>query len=192
MKEAARDLLSLGLAIGMPAVLFLILQALEDVDDIFKPASLVPGIILFGFAMITFSSAMTLAQDRETDFLARLLTTPLRSNDFVAGYSLPYLLVAISQAAVIFVIGGFLGLEISGSVGLVVLIFLFMAIWYVGMGMIIGTLFPYKAVSGVWSAVLILTIFGGAWFDLEAFPACSGPPQTCFPSPVGSMRPVQS
>jgi ABC-2 type transport system permease protein len=170
LSEAARDPLSLGLAVAMPTVLFVILQALKDLDAIFTPASLAPGIVLFGYAMITFSAAMTLGQDRETDLFARLLTAPLRSNDFVASYSLPYLALAIFQAAVIFVIGGFLGLESEGNLGLVVLVLAIMAIWYVGMGMVLGSLVPYKAVSSVWAAILLLTIFGGAWFDLGAFP----------------------
>lgn len=170
MKEAARDPLSLGLAVAMPVVLFLILQALQDLDPIFAPASLAPGIILFGFAMITFSSAMTLGLDRETDLFARLLTAPLRAGGFVTGYSLPYLLLALLQAAVILLIAALLGLESAGNLGVVAVVLLLMAVWYIATGMILGSTVPYKAVSSVWAAVLILTIFGGAWFDLGAFP----------------------
>lgn len=170
LKEAARDPLSLGLAVAMPTLLFVILQALEDLDPIFGPASLAPGIVLFGFAMITFSAAMTLGQDRESDFFARLLTAPLRPSELAASYSLPYLALAACQAMVILLIGSLLGLESSGNPGLVVLVVAVMAIWYVAVGMALGALIPYKAVSSVWAAVLVLTIFGGAWFDLGAFP----------------------
>ena len=170
LKETIRDPLSLGLAIGMPTLLFVIFQALQDLDPIFAPASLVPGIVLFGFAMLTFSLAMTLGLDRDTDFFARLLTAPVRSGEFVAAYSLPYLPVAILQVAVVFVIGAFVGLESEGCLGLALLILLVMAIWYIAMGMILGSVFPYKGVSSGWAVVLLLTIFGGAWFDLGAFP----------------------
>jgi ABC-2 type transport system permease protein len=68
-----------------------------------------------------------------------------------------------------------LGLGIEGSAVIVVLVLLAMAFLYVGMGMIIGALVPYKAVTGPWMAVLLLTIFGGTWVNLEDI---GGPFQT--------------
>jgi ABC-2 type transport system permease protein len=162
-----RDWLSLGVNVALPVVLLLVLQALEGVDDFFAPSSLAPGVVLFGFAMLTMTSAMALAQDRESSLFARLLTTPLRANDFVAAYSVPYVVVAAIQAIGVYAIGFALGLRIEGNIGIIILILLLMAMWYVGMGMIIGALVPYKAVTGPWTAVLLLTIFGGTWVNLE-------------------------
>jgi len=162
-----RDWLSLGLNVALPALMLLVLQALEGVDAFFSPTSLAPGIAVFGFAMLTMTSAMALAQDRESSLFARLLTTPLRAKDFVLAYSVPYVAVAIIQAVIVFIIGAFFGLEMAGNAGLVFLILLVMAIWYVGMGMILGSLLPYKAVSAGWTVVLLLTIFGGTWVNLE-------------------------
>jgi ABC-2 type transport system permease protein len=162
-----RDWLSLGVNIALPVVLMLVLQALEGVDDFFAPTSLAPGVVLFGFAMLTMTSAMVLAQDRESSLFARLLTTPLRANDFVIAYSAPYVVVAILQAIGVFAIGVVLGLGTEGNAAIVVLALLLMALWYVGMGMIIGALLPYKAVTGPWTVVLLLTIFGGTWVNLE-------------------------
>jgi len=129
-----RDWLSLGLNVALPALMLLVLQALEGVDAFFSPTSLAPGIAVFGFAMLTMTSAMALAQDRESSLFARLLTTPLRAKDFVLAYSVPYVAVAIIQAVIVF---------------------------------IIGALLPYKAVSAGWTVVLLLTIFGGTWVNLE-------------------------
>lgn len=167
-KEVWRDPLSLGITIALPVVLLLVLQAFGEFEEVFKPTSLAPGIALFGFVMLMFSSAMILSRDRDSSLFPRLLTAPLRSNDFVAAYSLPYLLVAIMQAVALFVIGAFLGLEISGNVGLVVLVLLAMAVFYVGLGMILGSLLPLGPLSGAYAVILLLTIFGGAWMDLEA------------------------
>jgi len=163
-----RDWLALGVNIALPAAMLVILQALEDVDAFFSPTSLVPGICLFGFAMLTMVSAMALAQDRESAMFERLLSTPLRSNQFVAGYSVPYLGVAAVQAALVFVIALPFGITMRGNAGIVALFLFLMAIWYVAVGMILGSVLPYVAVSGVWSAILILTIFGGTWVNLEA------------------------
>jgi ABC-2 type transport system permease protein len=167
-KEVWRDPLSLGITIGLPVVLLLILQALKNVDSFFEASSLVPGIVLFGFVMLMFSAAMSLSRDRESALFARLLTAPIGSTDFVAAYSLPYLVVAVLLGLALFVIGLFLGLTVEGSVVLVFLIVFVMAIFYVAMGMLLGALLPLAPLSGAYAVVLLLTVFGGAWMDLQA------------------------
>jgi ABC-2 type transport system permease protein len=169
LKEVLRDPLSLGIAIALPMVLLLTLQALGGSDDtsFLAPTRLTPGIILFGFVMVMFSSAMILARDRETSLLARLLTAPVRAREFVSGYSLPYLLVAAVQAIVLMVVGAILGLSSAGSVALVAVVFALMAVFFVALGMIFGATLTVAQTSGAYALVLMLTIFGGAWFDLE-------------------------
>jgi len=168
LKEAVRDPLSLGLVLGLPLLMLVVLQALKNVDAFFAPTSLAPGVALFGFVMLMFSAAMTLTKDRETALFSRLLTTPLTPNEFAGGYSMPYLPVAVIQAAVIFGAGALFGLEIAGNVGLVALVLLIMAIQFIALGMIMGALFTSKQVPFVYMVILLLTIFGGAWMDIEA------------------------
>jgi ABC-2 type transport system permease protein len=166
-KETLLDYLSVGLVIIFPPVLLLILQAIGAVDPFFTATNLAPGIVLFGFALLSLSSGMLLAKDRESALLSRLLTAPLRANDFIMAYSLPYLPIAIIQIIMVFAVAAPIGLEISGNAGLVFLILFIMAIGYIGLGMILGTVFSYKTVSIAWIAVNLLTVFGGAWFPLE-------------------------
>jgi len=168
-KEMFLDYLSLGLTIAFPPVLLLILSPIGRLDSSFLPTNLAPGITLFGFVMLQFSSAMLLAKDRDTAFLSRLLTAPLRANDFISAYSLPYLPVAIIQMVLVFAIAALLGLEIFGNLGIVFLVLFVMSIGYIGLGMVAGSLFTYKQVPGFYTVVLLLTIFSGAWFDLEVF-----------------------
>lgn len=168
LKEVLRDPLSLGIAIALPLLLLVTLQALGGEETPYmSPTLLTPGIVLFGFVMVMFSSAMILSKDRETALLARLLTAPLRSNEFVTGYSVPYLLVAIMQWVVLMVVGVVFGLTIAGPMAAVVLVFALMAIFYVALGMILGATLTVAQTSGAYAVVLLLTIFGGAWFDLE-------------------------
>lgn len=166
--EVWRDPLSLALTIGLPVGMLLVLQLLSGVDDFFTATSLAPGVILFGLVMLMFSAALALSRDRENALFSRLLTSPLRSSDFVAGYSIPYLPVAVIQGIVLFGIGAFFGLEMHGNVGLVFVILFVMAIMYIAFGMILGAVFSTKTVTFPYMAILLLTIFGGAWMDLEA------------------------
>ena len=168
LKEVLRDPLSLGIAIALPLLLLMTLQALGGEETPYMtPTLLTPGIILFGFVMVMFSSAMILSKDRETALLARLLTAPLRSNEFVTGYSVPYLLVAAMQGIILMVVGVVLGLAVAGPVAAAVLVFALMAVFYVALGMIFGATLTVAQTSGAYAVVLLLTIFGGAWFDLE-------------------------
>ena len=164
LKELYRDPLHIGLTIGLPVAIMLILQA---IPDWFSTAFLAPGIALFGFALMTDSAGMILARDRERALFSRLLTAPLRAIDFISAYSLPYLLVAIIQIAVVFAIAGLLGFDMYGNIGFVFLILFVMSIGYIGLGMILGSLFTYTQAPIVWIVVMLLTIFGGTWLDLE-------------------------
>lgn len=170
-----RDWLSLGVNVALPVAMLLVLQALKSVDEFFAPASLAPGIVLFGFVMLTMTSAMALAQDREHSLFDRFLTTPLRANDFVVAYSVPYIAVCLIQAILVFGVAVVLGMRSEGNVGLVAAVLLLMAVLYVGLGMAIGALVPYRIVTGPWTVALLLTIFGGTWVNLEAI---GGPFQT--------------
>jgi ABC-2 type transport system permease protein len=161
-----RDSLSLGVNVALPIALLLVLQALEGVDEFFAPASLAPGVVLFGYAMLTMTSAMSLAQDRESSLFARLLTTPVRANEFVVAYSVPYLAIAAIQALLVYAVAVPLGAGTEGSPLWLVVVLALMAVLYVGLGMLIGATVPYKAVTGPWMVVLLLTIFGGTWVNL--------------------------
>ncbi len=167
LKEIFRDPLSLGLAVALPIGLFLILQTLGKLEAIFTATMLAPGIVLFGFVMITFSSGFLLARDRESALLTRMLTAPLRASDFILAYSLPFIPVGILQIAGIYGIGSFLGLRVAGSAALVFSILLIMCCGYIGLGMIMGALVSSKHVGFVYMIVLFPTIFSGAWVPVD-------------------------
>lgn len=166
VKEVARDPLSLGITVALPIALLLIFQIFAQFDPIFAPGALTPGIVLVGLVMLMFSAAMILARDRETALFDRFLTAPLRSDQFVAGYTLPYIPIAIVQAAALFGIGAALGMTFEGNAIIVILVILLMAAFYVGLGMLMGSLLTVRQVPLVYTVVLLLTIFGGAWMDL--------------------------
>ncbi|MDJ0767937.1 MAG: ABC transporter permease [Ilumatobacter sp.] len=167
LKEVLRDPLSLGLLIALPALMLLVLQSLDGVDDFYSPTMLAPGIALFGFVMLMFSSSMVMARDRESSLFPRLLTTPLRPVEFITAYSLPFVAVAIVQGLVVYAIAAALGIDMEGSPLLVVLVLMLIVFFFVALGMIAGSRFGVAALSGAYSVVLLLTIFAGTWFDLE-------------------------
>ncbi len=184
VKEVERDPLNLGMTLVLPPALIVVLDALGGDDvEFLSPTMLAPGVALFGFVMLMFSSALILARDRESALLPRMLTAPLSSRDFVGGYSIPYLGVAVVQTLVVFGVAALLGASTEGSVLPIALVLILMAIFYVGLGMAFGSLLGVTALSGAYTVILLLTIFGGAWFDLAEI---GGPFET-----VGNVLPFK-
>ena len=111
-KEILRDPLNLIFGIGFPVVLLLLLSAIQAniPVDLFEIKTLAPGISVFGLSFITLFSATLVAKDRESSFLQRLYTTPLKASDFILGYMLPMIPMALAQSAVCYSVAVLFGL----------------------------------------------------------------------------------
>lgn len=123
-KEILRDPVNLGFGLGFPVVLILLLSAIQaNVPvSLFEIEKLAPGMTIFGLSFMTLFSATLIAKDRESALLQRLYTTPLTAADFILGYTLPILPVALAQAAVCFITAFILGMDITINVLWAVLI----------------------------------------------------------------------
>ena len=100
--EILRDPINLFFGLGFPVVLLLLLSAIQaNVPvEIFEIERLTPGITVFGLSFMTLFSATLIAKDRESSLLQRLYTTPLKSCDYILGYMLPLIPIAIAQSGV--------------------------------------------------------------------------------------------
>ncbi|MDY0027685.1 MAG: ABC transporter permease [Candidatus Humimicrobiaceae bacterium] len=170
LKETVREPLSVVFEIGLPLIFMLMFWALGKNlgEDMFTATMQLPAVVIFGFSFLMSISAITLARDRQSALFLRLLTTPLKSGDFIAAYSLPYVLIAIFQIAVCFAMAALLGLEIIGNIGIVFLIFILMAVCLIGLGMFIGSIFTENQANIAGSAVIVfVAVLGGCWMPLK-------------------------
>ena len=101
-KEILRDPINLGFGLGFPLVLLVLLSAMQAniPVSLFEIDTLTPGITVFGLSFMTLFSATLIAKDRESALLQRLYTTPLTGFDFIMGYMLPLLPIAIGQVLI--------------------------------------------------------------------------------------------
>ena len=99
-KEILRDPLNIAFGLGFPLILLALLSAIQAniPADLFEINNLTPGITVFGLSFTTLFSATLIARDRESALLQRLYTTPLTGSDFIFGYMLPILPIAIFHA----------------------------------------------------------------------------------------------
>ena len=170
-KEIIRDPLTLIFGIGFPLVLLLLLSAIQAniPVSLFEIESLTPGIAVFGLSFMTLFSAMVVSRDRSGAFLQRLYTTPIKPAEFILGYTLPMVPVAVLQTVICYIAAAVLGLEINGSVLLAVIANIPAAVLYISMGLLFGSILNDKQVGGVCGALLtnLSAWLSGTWFDLN-------------------------
>lgn len=170
-KEIWRDSLQLMFGLGFPITLLLLLSVLQAniPVDIFSIETLTPGIAVFGLSFMTLISSTVVAKDRESAFLQRLYTTPLRPLDFILGYLLPIFPIGILQCAVCYIVAIAIGLPITINIIYAVLALLPVGIFHISLGLLCGCIFNVKQVGGICGALLtnLSAWLSGVWFDLE-------------------------
>ena len=129
-KEILRDPLLLFFGLGFPLVLLLLMSAIQASIPVslFEIEQLTPGITVFGLSFMTLFSATIIAKDRASSLLQRLYTTPLTPVDFILGYTLPVLPIALSQSVICYAVALVLGLTPSVNLLYALLLILLISI----------------------------------------------------------------
>ena len=170
-KEILRDPINLCFGLGFPLVLLLLLSSLQAniPVNLFEIDTLTPGITVFGLSFLTLFSATLIAKDRESALLQRLYTTPLTGFDFILGYMLPILPIAIGQTVICYLFAIPLGLTIRVNIIYAIIGIIPMAIFNIALGLLCGSLFGVKQVGGICGALLtnLSAWLSGVWFDLK-------------------------
>ena len=133
---------------------------------------LAPGIIVFGLLIMIPTSARILVRDKEKGYLARLLTTPTRPWEFILGYTLCMMLVAIVQIIFFMIFAQLFGVHIAGNVFLAFLVFLLTAVSSIGIGMVVASLSKSEnqAEPLTWLFTMPLAVLSGVWFSISFMP----------------------
>ncbi len=170
-KEILRDPLNFMFGLGFPVILILLLSAIQaNVPvSLFQIESLAPGITVFGLSFMTLFAATLLAKDRESAFLQRLYTTPLQAADFILGYTLPILPIAVAQSIICYITAILLGLPVTITIFYAVLFIIPVSLLFISLGLFFGSLLNVKQAGGVCGALLtnLTAWFSGIWFDLD-------------------------
>ena len=169
--EILRDPLNLAFGLGFPLVLILLLSAIQAniPAKLFEIQRLTPGITVFGLSFMTLFSATIIAKDRGSSFLQRLYTTPLTPLDFILGYTLPIVPIAVAQCAICYIAAIVLGLELTVNILYAVIFIIPVSILFIALGLLFGSILNDKQVGGICGALLtnLSAWLSGTWFDLD-------------------------
>lgn len=171
VREIVRDPLTVIFGLGFPLVLILLLSAIQANIPVplFEIEHLTPGITVFGLSFMTLFSATLISKDRGSSLLQRLYTTPLTPLDFILGYTLPILPIAVAQSAICYGVAFCLGLKITVNVVYAILLIVPVSLLHIALGLLFGSILNDKQVGGICGALLtnLSAWLSGVWFDLE-------------------------
>jgi len=170
-KEIIRDKLNIAFGLGFPIIILLLLSMIQSniPVSLFEVDKLTPGIAVFGLSFISLFSGMLIAKDRSSSFMLRLFTSPLTAGNFIIGYTIPLLPLAIAQITVCFIVALFLGLTVSINILMTIVVLIPAAFLFIAIGLLCGSVFNDKQVGGVCGALLtnLSAWLSGTWFDVN-------------------------
>lgn len=173
LKEIARDPLSAAFGIAFPVALLLLLQMLKKgvagtPDSLFALDRFAPAMAVFGLSFLMMFVGTLVANDRTSAFLQRLKASPMGAGEYVAGYLLPMLPMALLQGLVCFGAAGLCGLKLTPRMVPALLCLLPTALLFIALGLLLGTLLSASGANGISSVIVQASaLLSGAFFPLE-------------------------
>ncbi|MGE7114502.1 ABC transporter permease [Lysinibacillus sp. NPDC047702] len=167
-KEIVRDPVTLLIGLGLPILLMCLFSVMQKNMPFafYEISNLTPGVIVFSFSFLTLFSGMLLGKDRSSSFLMRIFASPMSAGDYILGYVLPLLPIAFIQIILCLLAAMFLGLPLDSSILFMVGVLIIISLFYIGLGLLFGTIFTDKQVGGIFAIfVNVSTWFSGTWFE---------------------------
>lgn len=170
LKEILREPTSLIFLILLPLVMEILFYFLfHSLTSQFEMKYLAPGMIGFAHAFLSLFVALLVAADRESAFIQRIYTTPVRPYEFILGYLAAITPFGLIQSLILMG-GGCIFEPTLLSLSLLWLIpaALLSIIMFAAIGILFGSVFSLRAVGGI-SSILISgqSILSGMWFPVE-------------------------
>lgn len=178
LKEILRDPIIYVFCLGFPVVMFVLFFVINSFTDgntsMFEMRALLPAIIVFSQSFVMLTLSIVVSKDRQTFFLKRLYSSPMKAHDFILGYFFVGLFIGILQAVICVLTGFIIALFTHSSyvsflnILLLIVSQIPMLVINIFLGILFGTVFNDKTAPGICSIFISLAgIFGGCWIPLE-------------------------
>ncbi|PZS36468.1 MAG: antibiotic ABC transporter permease [Pseudonocardiales bacterium] len=119
--QLRHDPRTVALMVVLPSLLMVLLRYVFDSKAVFS--GIAPALLgFFPFLLMFLVTSITTLRERSSGTLERLMTTPIAKLDLLVGYALAFSLVALVQVVVAVVVSLWLGLDLAGSVGWLILV----------------------------------------------------------------------
>lgn len=178
-KEIMRDPLSYIFCLGFPLVMLVIMSIIdksipaEAGMQVFRIRNLAPGIVYFGLTFVMLFTSIQVSKDRTTALLLRLYASPMKPVEYIFGYTIPMVALAVVQMVICFTVSSGIGLCVGDTLKITELLLSMVALLpsvflFVGFGILFGTLVNEKAAPGLCSILISAAgMIGGIWMDID-------------------------
>ena len=176
VREMLRDPISYIFCLGLPVVMLVVMYEsfYSSETPWFALPQLVPGISVFGTTFVMLQTSLLVSQDRTLAFFTRLRVSPLRTGEFLLGYTLPGLALAVCQFAATYGVGAILATAHGQPLGslsaalLAALSSFVVTLLMIGFGILFGSLLSAQSAPGISSILISAAGFlSGAWMPVE-------------------------
>lgn len=134
LRQLRHDPRTVVLMLLVPSVLLFLLRYVFDSESMF--ARIAPALIaIFPFVVMFLVTSIATLRERQSGTLERLMTLPAGKLDLLLGYAIAFSLLAVVQVAVVVSVAFWLGLDIEGSVPVLVAIAILDAVLGVALGL---------------------------------------------------------
>jgi len=170
IKEILRDPLSLIFTIGLPLAMEILFYLIfSDLTPQFQMKYLAPAIVVFSQSFLALFVGLLLSFDRTTSFLTRLFVSKAKSYEFISSYAFCIIPVVLVQSILFFIVGIIFDSSII-SIRIVysILVSIITSVFYIAVGLMLGSICNEKSIGGVSSIVIAgQSVLSGMWFPID-------------------------
>ena len=172
LKEIVRDPLSLIFGVGLPIIMLclfcVISSSVDNMPSMFGASEMAPSMATFGLSFLTLFLSLLMANDNNNSFLTRLLASPMKTSDFILGYALPMLPLALAQSILCLTVGAAFGMKINIYTLPTLLALMAASLFFISIGLLFGSIFSPTQVGGISSIVInAFALLSGTWIPIK-------------------------
>jgi ABC-2 type transport system permease protein len=137
LTQLRHDRRTIALLFGVPVLLMVLLRYIFDVALVFDHVA--PSLLgIFPFTVMFLVTSVATLRERTTGTLERLMTMPMAKLDLLLGYAIAFGLLAVAQVVIVVAVTLWLGLDIAGSLGLLLVIAVLDALLGTALGLFVS------------------------------------------------------
>ena len=172
LTQIRHDPRTIGLLLIVPSLLIGLMAWLFDNTPVFSQVG--PAMLaLFPFTIMFVVTSITTLRERRSGTLERLLTLPIGKLDMILGYAIAFGLIAIAQAGIAVAYAVYVcGLEISGSIWLLLAVAVMDAILGTALGLLASAFAntEFQVVQFMPAFVFPQVLLGGLFLPRDQMP----------------------
>lgn len=178
LKEIFLDPLMYIFCLAFPLLMLILFDVINVYASgntpMFELKSLLPSIIMFSYTFVMLTMALLVSKDKQTFFLKRLYSSPMKTYDYILGYAIVGFLIGLLQTLCCilsaFLISIVKTVEFISLLDCIILVVtqLPVLITFIFLGILFGTVFNDKSAPGICSILISLAgMLGGCWMPIE-------------------------